>query len=314
MIKGVLFALAACLLWGLIFIVPTFMTDFDAFEIALGRHFVFGSVSTLFLAVSFNTFKRYPFKIWKTALYFSLIANIVYYSCVVLGVNCASPSLTALILGMSPIVISFYGNWLEQDCHYRDLAIPAILIFLGLFFVNIPALQQEGTEEKPLYWVGALAACISLVAWSWFVVKNARFLKNNPEVAPAEWSTLMGTSTFTWVLLLGTLYESWQGGDHWQQFTTPSLELKSFVIGCLVLGVVCSWIGSYLWNNASMRLPVSFAGELTIFETIFGLIFFYCLEQKLPSALEAIGVTLMLSAVFYSMGSTVFAREKLTQV
>lgn len=313
MIQGTLFALAACFIWGFIFIIPTFMKEFDVLEIALGRHFVYGSTSVLFLLVTFKKFKRYSIKTWRVAFSFALVANIFYYSCVVTGVNWASPTLTTLILGMSPIVISFFGNWLEKDCHFKELLIPAALIFIGLIAINLPELQQEDPLEKPKYWLGALAAFCSLAAWSWYAVINARFLKNNPHISPIHWSTMMGVSTFCWVILLGSIYESFQGGAHWQQFTAPSSALFNYILGCLILGTLCSWLGSFLWNNACTRLPVSFAGELSIFETLFGLLFFYLLEKEWPEFYETAGIFLMLSAVVYSMQSTAYSRAPLPQ-
>lgn len=299
MVQGTLYALAACFLWGLIFVVPTFMHGYDSLEIALGRHSVYGTVSVLILAFTFQKFKRYPLKHWLRALVFALVTNIFYYSCVVKGVSCASPALTALILGMSPIVISFFGNWLEQECNFKDLIGPAILIFLGLILVNLPTLQEVHIGSD--YWFGIATSFGALFAWSWFVVMNARFLKRNSDVVPGEWSTMIGVATFCWVAILGTLYEVWQGGTHWQQFITPSETLYHYIIGCLILGIVCSWVGVFLWNNASMRLPVSYAGELTIFETIFGLLFFYIIEQRIPPYMEMIGAALMISAVLYSL-------------
>ncbi len=299
MVQGTLYGLAACFLWGLIFVIPTFMHGFDSLEIALGRHSIYGIVSILFLSISYNKFKKYPLKHWLRAVVFALITNIFYYSCVVKGVSCASPALTALILGMSPIIISFFGNWLEQECNYRDLVGPAVLIFLGLLLVNLPSLQEAHIGND--YWFGILTSFGALFAWSWFVVMNARFLKRNPEVVSGEWSTMIGVATFCWVAILGTLYETWHGPEHWKLFTTPSEALNHYIIGCLILGIVCSWVGVFLWNNASSRLPVSFAGELTIFETLFGLLFFYLIEWRIPPYTEMIGAALMVSAVFYSL-------------
>ncbi len=299
MIQGTLFALGACFLWGLIFVVPMFVHGFDPLEVALGRHSVFGIVSVLFFLISYKKFRTYPLRYWLKALFFALITNIFYYSCVVKGVSCASPAITALILGVSPIVISFFGNWLEKECKYQDLVIPSILILVGLLLVNVPALLevQVGID----YWFGILSAFGALFAWSWFVVMNSRFLKRNPEVVPHDWSTMIGVATFVWVAVLGTLYESWQGMENWQKFTTPSQSLYYYILGSLTLGILCSWVGVYLWNNASLRLPVSLAGELTIFETLFGLLFFYLIEQRIPPYTEILGVILMLSAVYYSL-------------
>ncbi|MBA3238912.1 MAG: DMT family transporter [Parachlamydiaceae bacterium] len=299
MLKGTLYALAACFLWGLIFVVPTLMQGFDPIEIALGRHSVYGIISVLFLLFSYKKFAHYSLKNWFRALVFALVISIFYYSCVVTGVSCASPALTALILGMSPIVISFYGNWLEKECHFKDLIVPTLLILVGLLLVNIPTLQDQ--QDKPFYWYGALSAFGALLAWSWYVVANARFLKRNPQVNPNEWTTMIGVGTFCWVVSLGTLYEIWQGGANWQKFIISSEFLHHYIFGCLVLGILCSWIGAYLWNNASMLLPVSLAGQLTIFETLFGLLFFYILDQKMPPYLEILGTLLMVSGVMYSL-------------
>jgi drug/metabolite transporter (DMT)-like permease len=308
MCAGTLFALTACFIWGLIFIVPTYMQGFDSLEIALGRHSIYGTVSLLILLFSGRKFTQYSVKIWVMAFVFALIVNIMYYSCVVTGVTCASPSLTALILGMCPITIAFYGNWLERECRFTELIIPSLLILVGLLLVNLPALQEEHAEKKPFYWVGALSACGSLAAWSWFVVTNSRFLKKNPQISSSEWSTLIGAATFFWVFFLGIAYESWHGIEHWQKFITPSSNLSNFITGCLILGIACSWIGAYLWNNACLRLPISVAGELTIFETIFGLLFFYLLNEETPPLTEFAGIILMLSAVIYRMGTTILAR------
>ncbi len=303
MLKGTIYAIAACLIWGLIFVVPPYLKGFDSLEIALGRHCIYGITSCLLLLwASRNASIKYPLAIWGQAFLFSLIANIFYYSCVVMGVKHASPSITALILGVSPVLISFYGNWLQKECNFKSLIIPSVLILVGLFMVNIPIFQQEELgSQKPYYLIGVLASFGALFSWCWFVVANARFLKNNPEIDPQAWSTISGVTTLIWVLFLGGSYEIWQGAEHWQKFITPSPELWVFLGGCATLGILCSWIGYFLWNKASMLLPVSFAGQLTMFETIFGLLYFYLLKQESPPIVELAGITLMLSAILYGM-------------
>lgn len=82
------------------------------------------------------------------------------------------------------------------------------------------------------------------------------------------------------------------------QFEPP---LYYFLVGCAILGVLCSWLGSMLWNMGSQKLPISLAGQLTIFETIFGLLFVYLLELSLPTPLEFIGITVILAGVLLSM-------------
>jgi len=80
-------------------------------------------------------------------------------------------------------------------------------------------------------------------------------------------------------------------------------NFQNFIYGSLVLGLVCSWAGNFLWNHASTSLPLSLAGQLTIFETIFGLFFVYLVEQRFPGPLELGGVTLMIGGILISFKS-----------
>jgi drug/metabolite transporter (DMT)-like permease len=82
---------------------------------------------------------------------------------------------------------------------------------------------------------------------------------------------------------------------------SPVPEVQSFVIGSLTLGFFSTWLGMFLWNKGSSSLPVSFAGQLTIFETIFGLLFVFLIDNRLPSWIEFGGATLMLSGVIVSI-------------
>lgn len=298
MIKGIIFALTACFIWGMIFIIPRFMQGFDAFETALGRHFIFGLLSVCLFLFSWKTAKTASLKMWKAAFLYSLVANIIYYSCVVFSVRYSSPAIAALIQGMSPIVIAFYGNWKEKACNFRDLIFPTVLILFGLVLINIPAFQQSWSGD---YLLGISAAFLALIAWSWFVVANAVFLREHAQVKIQDWVTLMGTATFVWAVILGTVYEFSQGSHSWARFVTPSSELAFFIGGCLILGIVCSWLGNFLWSKASTLLPISLAGQLSVFETIFGVVFVYIVQGEMPVYLEMTGICIILAAILYGV-------------
>ena len=138
---GLIYALSACFIWGLIFIVPLFMQGYGAMEIALGtiRHFM-GRFSVF---IFFKRRCRYPIAIWLKALYFSLASSFAYYTFVILAVRWASPAICALILGLSPITIALYGNWKEKECSYRSLIIPSVLILAGLVDDQHAPFEQE---------------------------------------------------------------------------------------------------------------------------------------------------------------------------
>jgi drug/metabolite transporter (DMT)-like permease len=143
MFKGITFALSACFIWGLIFIVPQFMTGFTSIEVALGRYFLYGIISSLiFCKDKFQGACSYGKDIWIKALYFSLISTIGYYTSVVLALRYSTPAVCALILGISPISIAFYGNWKQKETTFRSLIFPSLLILIGLVIINIPHLEE----------------------------------------------------------------------------------------------------------------------------------------------------------------------------
>ena len=47
MLKGVIFAIIACLVWGLVFVVPSFMQEFSSVEVSMGRYFTYGILSLI---------------------------------------------------------------------------------------------------------------------------------------------------------------------------------------------------------------------------------------------------------------------------
>ena len=299
MLRGIVFALIACFFWGLIFVVPQFLQSYSSIEIALGRYSFYAVISlAIFARATWKGSCRYPRSIWIKSLYFSLASTMVYYTALVLALRCCAPAICALVLGTSPITIAFYGNWKERECSFKSLILPSLFILIGLVMINVP--QIQGTESLSSYFLGLFCCLISLGAWSWYVVANSKFLRENPSVASNDWATMIGVSTLFWVAL-STLIFSWTGHFHVEKYMQWSPELSRYLIGCSVLGLFCSWLGGFLWNKSSHHLPVSLAGQLTIFETIFGLLFVYTLAQELPPLVESIGIFILLGAVGYGI-------------
>lgn len=301
MFKGIVFALSACLIWGMIFIVPQFMEGFNSIEVALGRYFCYGIISAvIFSRAIFQGMFRYPLSTWLLGLKFSLITTIGYYPFVVLALRYSSPAICALVLGISPITIAFYGNWKLKECDFRSLLLPAILIVIGMGLINAP--QFIGDEFPTTYMTGIFCALLALVTWTWYAVANAKLLKEDTGLASSDWSTMMGVTTLFWVAIFGVIFGVFFN-EHFEleKYLSLNPALIKFMVGSAVLGFICSWFGAYLWNRASVYLPVSLAGQLMIFETVFGLIFVYLLEQSLPPLLEFLGIVILLAAISYGI-------------
>lgn len=299
MFRGIAFALIACFIWGLIFIIPQFMNSYSSLEIALGRYLFYGCISLLILSKArLQGSCSYPLAVWIKAFGLSLLSG--YYLWVVLAMRFSSPEVCALVLGTSPITIALYGNWKEKEVSFKQLFWPCILILLGLAMVNAPRIMMSSSTRE--YTLGLIFSLISLISWSAYVVLNARFLKHNPAIQANDWATMQGVTTLVWVIAGGCACSLilWDQVEMHKYFTW-SQEVIQFLAGCAALGLLCSWVGATLWNKASVHLPVSLAGQLMIFETIFGIVFVCLLDQKLPPLIEWSGILLLLGSVIYSI-------------
>jgi drug/metabolite transporter (DMT)-like permease len=310
MAKWIAFAIGACFVWGLIFVIPQFLEGFSAIEVAIGRYLFYGMISLLiFCGIRLKGGGRFPLSIWFKASYYSLVCTVGYYTFVVLGLRYADPAICTLVLGISPITITFYGNWKERECSFKSLILPSLLILFGLVITNTPQLMESTSPTS--YLLGLCCCFWALLGWSWYAVANARFLKDHPEIAPSDWSTLIGVATLCWVGMLSLfLVFISEEQFNFEKYTTLDANLHRFLGGCAVLGLLCSWVGGFLWNRATVNLPVSLAGQLMVFETIFGLLFVYLADQEFPPIYECVGISFFLVAIFYGIRASLSASQQ----
>lgn len=316
MIRGISYIVLACFIWGSIFIIPRFMEGFDSFEVSLGRYFFYGTASLLVLASNrFKLFSKIDSTLWWKAFWLGLGGNILYYFVLVLCMRDAGAAISALMLGVSPITIAWYGNWRAKESRFRNLVIPSIVTAIGLILVNVPALERSAMEETlAQYAVGLLAGFIALGLWTWYAVSSKVVLTRYPSVSASEWSTLLGFATLvSLVAVVGIyLYFIWDS-PHLSLYMRWSDELQAFLIGSACLGIPCSWVGFYLWSKGSYLLPVSLSGQLMICETLFGLCFVHLLDQHMPTTVEWLGMLAMLGGILAALLLTKQEKAELEQ-
>lgn len=302
MLKGVLLVLSACFFWGFIFVIPGLMVGYSSLEIALGRYFFLGLAScAVILIKGLHQWRKFSWNIWRQAFFYALLVNVIYYSSLVTGLFYSGAAVIVLLVGISPITLTFYGNWHQKQCSNRRLILPTIFIAAGLICVNLSSFSSLQAETSWKYGFGLLCGLFSLIIWNWYVIANGEFLKKNPNVSPSDWSTMIGVGTFAWVILICIGVAFVIPIDDLMKNKELDSSLLSFILGGVILGLVCSWLGSYLWNCGSQALPISLAGQLTIFETIFGLAFVYLVEQRYPTLIESLGILTILGGVNLSM-------------
>lgn len=299
MFKGIICVITACLIWGLIFVIPSFLDGFSSIELAMGRCLSFGSCAICILLLrKRHLFRQISREVWQKAFVFSFLASGVHYFTLVLGLRYANVAITTLIIGTTPVCVAIYGNMRQKEFAFRPLIIPCGLLAIGLVLVNLPPfLQIENGTNLNEYLLGIFFGIISLASWVWVAVANSEFLKKNPNIRSSDWVTLLGVSTMIWATFLVFIGYFFTTNQQLEKYINPSPELYSFLVGCLILGWGCSWLGFYLWNHAAMRLPISLLGQLTIFETLFALSFLTMIEGRIPESLEIAGIAIALIGI-----------------
>lgn len=302
MLNGIFSVLAACAVWGLIFVVPGFISGFGPLEIALGRYFFLGLISVTFILIQGRSkWRGMPLRLWRQAGLYALFVNIFYYSALLTGMHYCGAAVMALLMGLSPITAGFYGTWHHQEHAYAKLAGPSLFLAIGLGCVNWPAFSTLSIEATWEYGFGFFCGLSSLATWNWYMIANAEFLRKNPQVSSADWSSLVGAGTFFWVIVIALGALVLLPYDYWMKYTLWDGRLAYFLGGSAILGMVCSWLGCWLWNRGCQRLPISWASQLTIFETVFGVVLVYAVEQRFPTLLEGLGMGCILGGIGLSM-------------
>ncbi len=296
MVTGILFTIAACFCWGLVFVVPSFLENFHPFEIALGRFFIYGLISLVFILIKKrDLFSKKHLNHWKKASYFSLFSTLVCYTGTVFNMQYAGPTIATLVFAMVPITIALAGNWHKKEYPSQKLFIPLSLMVVGIFLAKFKGIDDPTTPFLN-YFIGLFFGLLGLASWTWFAVANSHFLKQNKDLSVNNWGLMLGTSTFFHVLVFGAIFLF--SSENHEKFHTFSVENQTFAVASVILGTLSTWLAFFLWNQGSKRLPISMTGQLMISEIIFALLLIYIFEKSVPTIAELSGILFMISGVF----------------
>ena len=295
MISGVLYALLAGLMWGLIFVGPLLVPEYPAVLQSMGRYLALGLIALPLAWLGRARLRQLNGKDWWTALALTMMGNLIYYFCLASAIQRTGAPVSTMIIGTLPVVLPVCANLLysqrDGKLPWRRLFPALICIALGLVCVNVAELQHGLPDFSPWrYGSGILLALISVVCWAWYALRNARWLRENPDKPPMMWATAQA--------LVGYIAAcGWLQSQH-IDFPLPFGPRPAvFIVLMLAIAVLCSWVGALCWNIASQRLPTVILGPLIVFETLAGLLYTFLLRQSLPPLLTLSGILLLVLGV-----------------
>lgn len=301
---GVAFALAAGMVWGLIFICPLILHDYPALMLAFGRHVAFGLIAVPLAWHDRHALARLGRADWIESLRLALIGNLFYYVFLASAIQRVGAPLPSMITGALPVVIpiaaNLFNHRLDGRLSWRSLAPSLILIALGLACVNeaeLLHLAHESRGQLLRHASGAALAIGALALWAWYAIRNANWLRTHADFPPRAWSTAYGLCTLPPALLgfVGLWGADALGLTHAGMPLGPRPAL--YLALMLGMALIPSWLGMSFWNAASKRLPTSLMGQLTIFESLAGLAYAFLMRGTWPPALTLTGVALLIAGV-----------------
>jgi drug/metabolite transporter (DMT)-like permease len=320
--------LGAGLLWGVVFIAPVLLPDYPAVYLSAARYLAFGLVTVLLAVFDWRQLKALTKADWRSALELSLIGNLLYYGCLAAAIQTAGAPLPTMIIGALPVVISICSNLHQSSMPWRKLLAPLSLIGLGIALVqrdewNHLASQGAAGGLGTQFLLGGLLAIAAVACWTWYPIRNSRWLRLRPTIKSTTWANAQGLAILPLAMLAVLIMGLAQGGAFvasgdnatglasaisWRPFpaaaTTTSVISAMlgptpllFVGLMLAIGLGASWLGTLLWNRASQVLPASLMGQLIVFETLSALLYAFIHRSEWPGILTWAGIALLIAGV-----------------
>ncbi|HVL74620.1 MAG TPA: DMT family transporter [Noviherbaspirillum sp.] len=306
MLTGLLCALGAGLMWGLVFVAPLMLWDYPGLMLSFGRYLGFGLIALVPAFFDWTRIRALTRADWIAALKLSLVGNILYYAFLATAIQLADAPLPAMIIGTLPLVISICSNWSPghagETIPWMRLAPSLLIIAAGLLLVNAGELAHlDGARSTADYLLGCTVALGALAAWTWYPIRNARYLKAHPRIRSSTWATAQGLATLPLAAIgfAGYGIHTWLNGGGYAFPAGP--RPFDFIALMLTLGLCASWLGTLLWNKASQKLPTSLAGQLIVFETLAALLYAFLWRGAMPAPGVLAGIALLCAGVVLGM-------------
>jgi len=307
MLIGTLFALAAGLMWGLVFVAPLLLPEYPPALLSTGRYLAFGLIALPLAWLDRRRLRELSRADWIEAAKLALVGNLLYYLCLAAAIQRAGGPLPTMIIGTLPVVIAISANLRDAK---RDGRLPwarlvpsLAAIGAGIALVNHAELQhlQQASFDVGRYAIGALLAVVAVVCWTWYPIRNADWLRAHPDRSPRVWATAQGVATLPLAAIgLAGAYAWFAASGH--AFVLPlGPTPERFVLLMLAIGLFASWLGTLCWNEASQRLPTALAGQLIVFETLAALAYAFALRGGVPVAATLGGIALLVAGVILAL-------------
>ncbi len=290
---GVLAGMGTGVFWGFPFLIPQVLSQVPSFQIAFGRFLFFGLMSLFWIKKVVQIIRGLAPRD-RLQLFFLSACGFWFYTIVLFwSVQKTDGIISSLIVGLLPICIPLFTPGRRNSGFGFYLGLSILLIGLVNLFVA-PLVNGASLKSPSLAGVLGLLACLGM--WTWFAIANSRFLQARPEINRKDFASVIGFISLLCMLPLFFLKVDLDSFVHQEHFGL-------YLFCAAVLGVGSSWIANWLWNICSYHCPSEVSGPLIVSETIFGLLYSFVYEARLPHVYEGVSIVLFLLGVLITVRS-----------
>ena len=160
MISGVLYALLAGLMWGLIFVGPLIVPEYPAALQSTGRYLALGLIALPLAWLGRTRLRQLNRQDWMTALALTMMGNLIYYVCLASAIQRTGAPVSTMIIGTLPVVIPvvciLFGTlgsaMFDEEpliCSFLGNKLVAMTLgTLGAYLVSLPYIGRENLEKS----------------------------------------------------------------------------------------------------------------------------------------------------------------------
>lgn len=283
---GLVYAIAANLIWGLVFLGPVWVPGATPLQVTGGRYAFYGAFAVLCLLWIWRRSPEPALRLmrnasaWRRAAGLALLGNFVYFLCVSAAVQRVGVALPTMIVGMIPVTVPVIACLWMRRWPNGWLWAAMVLMTIGILSANWRPLDGEPNVA------GISFAVTALLCWSAYALLNQRAMQKLARGQPFLWASLQGAVG----LPMGLALFFYNGG-------LQQPLLRELIPVWLVLGLLCSGVANVLWNIGSARLPSTVLGPMIAFETLSGLVCAWVYDGKPWPMTAWFGAALLITGV-----------------
>lgn len=296
MLKGLIYATFACLLWGATYVTPSLASTFSAPEVLLGRYLAFGVFSLLFLMKktirSKVEFKNLP--PLKVIIILALVGFFLYDLIGIMNIRFNGSEAVGLIYGVTLLMFPVFMNLIAQKKWPARIDLLNILFpFCGLLILEW---EIAGSIFEGNWIIGWGIAIAQGILWVYFTRKMSFFTKSLPDSENTAGNTIVMIGVACLLLsLVGWLYFifSINGSPVVYARAHSFDEWMFFAAASLLSGIGTNWLATHLWCIASLRLPYQILSNLLLADVAAGKIYELILTGESLSMSHVLGIGIL---------------------